>query len=249
MADMDLKGRVALITGSARGIGRILALSLAKDGASLIINYLKNSRAALSLTNNIRKHGGEAIAIQADVARKDEAARLIREAVRHFDRLDILINNVGPFIEKDLAEVSIEDWQYILATNLHSCFYCSKFALEYMRKQGWGRIVNIAYSGAHHIMARSRIVPYAIAKAGVLILSKSLAQAEAKNGITVNVISPGIMDEDDLSSEERSSWVKKIPSTTLGSPKNLASAISFLVSDKACYITGANLVISGGWQV
>ena len=245
---MFLRGKVALVTGSARGIGRAIAWELAEEGASLVINYLTSKEAALSVVADIDQQGGQAIALQADVSTAEGAARLIKDAGETFGRIDILVNNVGPFLEAELAQVSVEDWQYILATNLHSCFYCCHSALKYMRQLHWGRIINIAFSGAHYLKARHRIVPYAIAKTGVLILSKSLAQAEAQNGITVNVISPGIIDKDDLSEPDRAEWIKRIPASALGTPQDISALVSFLCSDKASNITGANIVVSGGWQ-
>jgi NAD(P)-dependent dehydrogenase (short-subunit alcohol dehydrogenase family) len=245
---MFLKGKVALVTGSARGIGRTIAWNLAEEGANLIINYLNKREEALSLVTNIGHRGGHAIALQANVSSPEGAERLIRETGETFGRIDILVNNVGPFLDADLAEVSVGDWQYILATNLHSCFFCSNFVLEYMRRQHWGRIINIAVAGAHHLKARHRIVPYAIAKTGVLILSKSLAQAEAKNGITVNAVSPGMISKGDLSESDQAEQIKRIPASTLGTPDDIYSIICFLCSDKASYITGANIIVSGGWQ-
>jgi len=246
---MSLADKVILVTGGTRGIGRALAKGLARERATLVVNYHQEETAALTLLEEIGDTGAEAISIKADVSQSEEALRVIEVILSRYGRIDVLINNLGPFLEAKLEDTTPEQWQYILATNLHSCFYCSRLVLEPMGKQGWGRIINVAFSGAQHIQARYRIVPYAIAKTGILLLTKALALVGAKQGITVNVISPGVMETEGLSEPERRDWLRRIPCGRLGLPDDIVSAVSFLISPEADYITGTNLIVSGGWQL
>lgn len=241
-----LTDKVALVTGSSRGIGRAIALRLGSVGAKVIVNYLNNRKAAEGVVREIREKGGTAIAIQGDVTKVKDVEGLVEGALKEFGKIDILINNVGPILYKTLSEITPDEWRKIIDGNLTSVFYCSRVALKGMREKGWGRIVNIAYAGAQFINAKESIVPYAIAKTGVLILTKSMAKEEARYGITVNCISPGIIAN---GAHHNKTLEEKIPVGRMGTPQEVAGVVSFLVSDEAGYITGADIVVSGGWQV
>lgn len=244
---MTLEGKVVLVTGSSRGIGKEIALTLAQNGAKVVVNYLSHTEGAEEVANLIRKKSGEAMVAQADVTDAGQAKRLIETAITAFGKLDILVNNVGGFLYKRLNEVEIDEWHWIMNSNLHSAFYCSKFALEPMRKQKWGRIINIAAVGAEHVRAAPNNTPYRIAKTGVLILTKSLAVIEASNGITVNAIAPGKIDKGDMPEHIRLEEVKGVPMGRLGLAKEVAQAVLFFSSEEASYITGSYLILSGGW--
>lgn len=241
-----LTGKIALVTGSSRGIGRAIALGLAEEGAKVVVNYLLNRDLAEGVVREINERGGMAIAIQGDVTRVKDVEELVERALKEFGKIDILINNVGPILYKALSEITPDEWSKIIDGNLTSVFYCSRVALKGMREKGWGRIVNTAYAGAQFINAKESIVPYAIAKTGVLILTKSMAKEEARYGITVNCISPGIIEN---GSHHNKALGEKIPVGRMGTPEDVARVVSFLVSDEADYITGADIVVSGGWQV
>jgi 3-oxoacyl-[acyl-carrier protein] reductase len=246
---MELEGKVALVTGSSRGIGREIALTLARKGATLIINYLSARAKAQEVVNLIKECGSAGVAIQADITNPEQAQNLIEEIIKEYGRLDILINNVGRYYYKDITELTPEEWVSVININLNGSFYCAKYALEHMRRQRYGRIISIAAAGMDHITAARFSTPYAIAKTGLIILSKSLAVAEAKYGITVNIIAPGYVDKGDLCLEEKRKAEKQIPIGRLANPQEIADAVVFLVSEKANYITGACLTISGGWRI
>ena len=246
---MDLKGKVALVTGSSRGIGRQIALTLARNGATVAINYLSEEGKAKEIVSAIQAMGQASSAFQADITNSAQVKGLIEAVIKEFGKVDILVNNVGRYYYKDIAELSPVEWVSTIDINLNGAFYCSKYVLEYMRRQVYGRIINIAAAGAEQVSAARFSTPYAIAKTGVIILTKSLAVAGAKYGITVNAIAPGYVDKGDLNTEEQQRAEKQIPMGRLASLEDIAEAVIFLVSERAKYITGACLTISGGWKV
>ena len=238
--------KFALVTGASRGIGRGIALALAHRGYHVAINFLQDEKAASQVLEEIKNYQVESLSVCADVSKAKSAQDLIEKVQQHFGRLDVLVNNVGDFIIKPLSELTVRNWQMLLNSNLSSTFYCSKFALVGMRARGYGRIVNIALANASRVQAYKHIAAYAIAKTGVLILTKSLAVEEAANGITVNAVSPGFIDNGSTADED---ILKKIPMRTFGNPQDVANAVLFLISDQAKYITGAEIVVSGGWGI
>jgi len=244
---MSLMDKVVLVTGSSRGLGQRIALSLAEEGAHVIINYLNSKDSALKTAQKIQQDGRKAIALQADVCHWDQALELIRRSIKEMGKIDILINNVGDFLLRPLAQISIDEWHHVMDSNLHSTFYCSKAVLPFMRQSGYGRIINIAVANADSIHSFKEAAAYGIAKTGVLILTRCLAVEEAANGITVNALSPGLMDNGSLSEEQLARQKSLVPMKKTGVARDLLSAIRFLTSDEAAYITGTNIIISGGW--
>jgi 3-oxoacyl-[acyl-carrier protein] reductase len=174
------------------------------------------------------------------------ARRLIEDAATHFVRIDVLINNVGPFAMAAIAETSVEEWQRLLAGNLHGGFYCAKYVLPILRRQGGGHIIFIGSPKANSTRARQNVAAYGIAKTGVVLLAKTLAREEGPNGIRANVINPGIIDTGRLSDEEREDFIRQIPLRRLGTPADVAGAVLFLLSPLGEYCNGCTLNVDGG---
>ena len=246
---MDLEGKVALVTGSSRGIGASIALKLAECGANVAVNYLENSEAANKISSQIEELGCKAISVQADVSKYEDAHELVNAVEKTFGRLDILVNNVGDFVQKPLSATSTQEWQYMFDSNLHSTFNVCYAALPGMRSRNQGRIVNTAFANSAYVQAYKKITPYAIAKTGVIIYTKSLAKEEAENGITVNVVSPGFISNETIMGDRKKELEAEIPAGRVGETDDVANAVLFLVSDASAYITGTNIIVSGGWGI
>ncbi|HEX77092.1 MAG TPA: 3-oxoacyl-[acyl-carrier-protein] reductase [Dehalococcoidia bacterium] len=243
---MHLESRVAIVTGSARGIGQAIATKLAEHGATTIINDLDGGGAEQTAAQ-IRARGGQATAIVADISQADEAKRLVDETMASYGRLDILVNNAGITRDSFLLRMSEEDWDRVLNTNLKGAFLCSRAAVRPMMKQGWGRIINI--SSVAGVMGNAGQANYAAAKAGLLGLTKTVAREFASRGITVNAIAPGFIDTEmtrPLSEAVKQEFLRLIPVGYAGSPEDVAQAVLFLASEEARYITGQVLHVDGG---
>jgi 3-oxoacyl-[acyl-carrier protein] reductase len=249
MTEIESGKRRALVTGGAKGIGRRIAERLAERGCHVAINYLTSSREAKELASALVEKGKPAIAIQADVTIEEEVVRMMGQIENEWDGLDILVNNVGNFLVKSLSSLDSAKWHSIIDSNLHSVFYCSRYALPMMRRDGWGRIVNMAWTNAEYTKSAPETTPYDIAKSGVVTLSKSMAVEEAVHGITVNVVSPGVIDTTRLSERKREEILREIPSGRLGTPDDIAEAVLFFTSEGASYITGTTLTVGGGWHL
>ncbi|MFC1556831.1 SDR family NAD(P)-dependent oxidoreductase [candidate division KSB1 bacterium] len=244
-----LDGRTAVVTGSARGIGAGIIRHLASHGARVVINYRSSAAESENLRREISDSGGHALAVKADVTVREEADKLIHRTIDEFGTIDILVNNVGDFLYKRIDEITADEWHTVIASNLDSAFYCILAALPHMRRQEWGRIINIADMRAEKITAQSMKTPYVIAKAGILQLTRSFAVTEAPRGITVNAVSPGFIDSGNYSESFKKRLLEKIPIGRLGTPRDIAQAVLFLVSDNAAYITGANIDVTGGTEL
>lgn len=241
---MDLmKEKIALVTGSSRGIGRDIAFRLADVVSGVAIHYKSHRAEALGLVREIKQGGGRAACFPGDLTKEKEATNLVKRVEEKFGRLDILINNFGPILVKPWEKLSSEDWDYILASNLESAFFCLKTALSGMRKRKWGRIINIGFSRAEQLAAFPSITPYAIAKTGLLILTRTVASSVASSGITVNMVSPGLIEGGILPSS------KNVAEGKPGKFKDVSEAVLFLAAEKADYITGTNLIVAGGWRI
>ncbi len=245
---MSLQERAALVTGGSRGIGKGIALALAREGAQIAIAYRSNKTAAQNTLRQLQAEGGECFAVEVDVTDAAKVQFLVDKVVERYGRLDILINNVGEFNWKPVAESTLDEWQKILASNLLSVFYASKTALPVMRRQRWGRIVNLGAVGAERAFGQATISAYTAAKAAVVSFSRSLAIEEAKHGITVNVVSPSNIDEKELTAAEaRRMRDARFPVGRPPTAQDVAAAVKFFVSEEADYITGQVLNVSGGW--
>jgi NAD(P)-dependent dehydrogenase (short-subunit alcohol dehydrogenase family) len=243
----SLEGKTVLVTGSSQGLGKGLAVGLAATGANIVINYVHNNKAAQTTVENIKKINKNVISCPADVTGPKSVLTMFEKINSTFGPVDILINNVGDFLQKPLCDTSTENWDQIIQSNLYSVFYCCKAAVPAMKKKRWGRIINIGLVNANRNQAFKLVAPYAIAKSGVLTLSKSLAVEVARFGITVNVVSPGLMDNGSLSTLKKTGLAKKVPMKRLGDSDDLLAIAKFLLSEKAAYITGADIAVSGGW--
>jgi len=238
-----MNDKIALVTGSSRGIGRNIALRLADETAGVIVHFKSDGKAAIDVVKEIEKKGKLSGCFQADLTREDQAHAFIQEAEGQYGRIDILINNFGPILEKSWEKLSAEDWDNMWRGNLGSAFYCLQAAIPGMRSRKWGRVVNMGFSRVEQRVAYRNIIPYAIAKTGLLILTRSVAASVASDGITVNMVSPGLIEGGILPKDQN------IPAGRLGTFDDVSSAVLFLVSDQARYITGTNLVVSGGWKI
>jgi 3-oxoacyl-[acyl-carrier protein] reductase len=238
-----MEDKIALVTGSSRRIGRDIALRLADVIGGVAVHYRTDRRAAEQVVREIRKKGKLGDLFRADLTKEKEAQSLIKKVEDKFGKVDILVNNFGPILTKPWEKVSSSEWDYVLRGNLMSSLWCLKAALPGMRKRKWGRVINLGYSRAEQLVAFSKITPYAIAKTGVLILTRTAAASEASSGITVNMVSPGLIEGGALPE------AKNIPAGRLGRFEDISNAVLFLVSEEAGFITGTNLVVAGGWKI
>lgn len=247
---MTLRHRTALITGGSRGIGKSIALALAREGARIAISYRRNKSAAQNTLRQLQAQGADCFAVEADATDSAMVESLIEKVVERFERIDVLVNNVGMFNWKPVVETTIMEWREIVDSNLLSVFYTSKAVLPVMRRQRWGRIINIGAVGAERAFGQGTISAYAAAKAAVVSFSRSLAIEEAKHGITVNVVNPSNIDERELTLEEaRRMRDARFPVGRPPSAEDVSAAVKFFASDGTEYITGQVLNVTGGWML
>ncbi len=244
---IDLSGKTALVTGASRGIGRAIARRLAGLGARVAVNYHQNADAANEVVQQINQQGSEAMAIQGDVSKFDQAQRVVKAAADAFGRLDILVNNAGTTRDNLLALMKEEDWDLILATDLKSVFNVSKAALRTMMKQKYGRIVNITSIAG--IIGNPGQTNYSAAKAGIIGFTKAMAKEYGARGICVNAVAPGYVPTDltnPLPQEVKDTLLRLTALQRFGTSEEVADAVAFLASDQAAYITGQVLAVDGG---
>jgi 3-oxoacyl-[acyl-carrier protein] reductase len=247
---VSLKNRVALVTGASRGIGKEIALTLGRAGARVAVSYRTNKIGAQKVVNALRGLGTDGWAVQSDVTDPARTKDLIDTLVRHFGRLDILVNSVGDFEWKPVLESTLEEWHAVIASNLFSVFYASKYALPTMRRQHWGRIINLGAVGAERAFGQAKISAYSAAKAGIVAFSRALALEEARYGITVNVVNPSVIDDKELSLEEAQRMADaRFPVGRPATAQDVAEAVKFFASDEAAFVTGQVLNVSGGWML
>jgi NAD(P)-dependent dehydrogenase (short-subunit alcohol dehydrogenase family) len=246
-----LRERVVLVTGSGRGLGASLARSAARARARVVVNYRQNQHGAEALTAELRRAGADVVSCRADVTDYDQACALVDRALGAYGRIDVLVNTVGVFSWKSVDEMDAAEWRRVMASNLDSVYNMCRLALPHMRKAHWGRIVNLAAVGAERTVGQPKVAAYSAAKAAVVAFSKALALEEARSGITVNVVSPGVL----LDGEERtptpgssgSNLADRVPVGRPGTPDDVSRAILFFASPAADFVTGQVVAVAGGW--
>lgn len=242
----NLRGQVAIVTGASRGIGKAIALELATQGATIIVNYASSSRAAEALVEEITSAGGTALALQADVSQAEQVDALFSSAMEKCDRLDILVNNAGITRDTLLLRMKLEDWQAVIDLNLTGVFLCTRAASKIMLKRRSGRIINITSVAGQ--MGNPGQANYSAAKAGVIGFTKTIAKELASRGITVNAVAPGFIATDMTSKLNNTEEILKfIPLNRYGQPEEVAGMVRFLAADPAAaYITGQVFNVDGG---
>jgi 3-oxoacyl-[acyl-carrier protein] reductase len=242
-------GKTAIVTGGGRGIGRAITLALAQKKFKVVVTYVNRRDFGEQTAAEVRKLGCEALVVQADVTKRESVRQLISTATEKFGTIDVLVNNAGILQQKPFNTISDEDWDTMLATNLKSVFLCSQEVMPVMVRQGGGSIINISSSGGQ--LGGMLAVHYAVSKAGVISLTRSLARVGAPDGIRVNCVTPGLI-ETEMSQKEIHSEVgqqkigKEIPLRRAGQVEEVATAVAFLASDEASYITGQSINVNGG---
>jgi len=244
---LDLSGRVAIVTGGSRGIGRAIAERLAGSGAAVVVNYRGNAAAAEATVATITAAGGTAIAIQGDVSQPEDVEHLVKTTLERFGHIDILVNNAGITRDTLLLRMKESDFDEVIATILRGVFLCTRAVLRPMTKQRFGRIINI--TSVVGLTGNAGQANYAAAKAGILGFTKSTAREMASRGITVNAVAPGFIETemtDALNEETRKAILATIPLGRFGQPAEVAGLVCFLASDAGAYISGQTLTIDGG---
>lgn len=241
--------RVALIAGGVRGIGRALALTLARRGWAIAACYRKSETEAETLQSELQSSGERSRIIRADVSDPSVAQDLVRQVEKEYGRIDALINCIGEYHRIPLMQESVEGWHAMFDNNLHPVFYLSRAAAPGMIQRGWGRIINFSMVNADRQVGQPFVTAHYIAKIGVIVLTRSLAKILAPHGITANSVSPGFIETGGVPPEELAQSFQNIPAGYLGRPDDVVGAVLYLLSDEARYVNGANIQVSGGWGV
>ncbi|MBN6185868.1 3-oxoacyl-[acyl-carrier-protein] reductase [Aneurinibacillus sp. BA2021] len=242
-----LEGKVALVTGASRGIGRAIALELASQGADVAVNYAGSEAAAQEVADEIVKLGRRAIVVQANVAKTEEVEAMVKRTIDELGKLDILVNNAGITRDNLLMRMKEEEFDDVIAINLKGVFNCTKAVTRPMMKARSGRIINI--SSVVGVMGNPGQANYVAAKAGVIGMTKSVARELASRGITVNAVAPGFIETDMtsvLGEDTKESLLSQVPLGRLGKPQDIADIVSFIASEKASYMTGQVFHVDGG---
>jgi len=242
-----METKVALITGGARGIGKGIALDLANQGWAIAICYRSSEHDAETTTKAIIERGGQGIAICCDVSDPKSCQDLVKLIEEKWEKIDVLVNGAGPYHRINLFNETPEGWNEMFSNNLHPIFYLAQAVVPGMKTRKSGRIISFSMANADKMEAQPMVTAHYIAKAGILILTRTLAKMLAPDGITVNAISPGFIDSGSAPPEELDGMAKKIPAGYVGEVKDTISAVRYLLSDEARYVTGTNIHVSGGW--
>ncbi len=243
------ESRVVLITGGVRGIGRALAVSLARQRWDIAACYRKSEAEAATLESELQAAGTSALIVRADVSDPAAAEDLVRRVEDRYGRIDALVNCVGAYHRVHLMSETIQGWHAMFDNNLHPVFYLCRAVAPGMVHRGWGRIVNFSMVNADQQVGQPYITAHYIAKVGVIVLTRSLAKILAPHGITANSISPGFIETGSIPQEEISRSFQSIPAGYMGSPEDAVGAVRYLLSDEARYVNGTNIHMSGGWGV
>ncbi|MBM4138369.1 MAG: SDR family oxidoreductase [Nitrospira sp.] len=241
--------QVALITGGAKGIGRGIALDLAAHQWKIAFCYRTSEADAQSTATAIRNQGGEAWPILCDVSDPDAAKSVVVQVEQKWGRIDALINGAGPYHRINLLEETVDGWIEMFDGNLHPIFYLAQAVAPGMKTRKAGRIINFSMANADQMISQPDVTAHYIAKAGVLILTRTLAKLLAPYGVTVNAISPGFIDSGSAPPGELASMTKRIPAGYIGTVDDTVAAVRYLLSDDARYVNGANIQISGAWGI
>ncbi len=247
---MSMQKQTALITGAGHGIGRAIALRLAKEGANIVINYTNSEKEAAELALEAESFGVQTLLVKADISREEETAALFEKAMTLSGRLEILVNNAGITRDKLLLRMSEADFDRVIDTNLKGSFLCMKKAARIMLKQRYGRIINI--SSVVGLRGNAGQVNYAASKAGLIGMTKSLAKELASRNITVNALAPGMIEtkmSEQMNDAAKKAMLERIPAGRIGRPEDVANAAAFLASEESSYITGQVLCVDGGMAV
>jgi 3-oxoacyl-[acyl-carrier protein] reductase len=243
----DLSGKVAVVSGSSRGIGAKIAQGLARQGAKIVVNHRDSAEAAEATAHAIQEVGSEAIVVQADVSVAAEAQRLIKETVSSYGQIDVLVNNAGTTRDMVIMMMKDEDWDLVIRTNLNSTYHCSKAAVRQMMRKRWGRIINI--TSVVGLAGQAGQTNYAASKAGIIGFTKSLAREVGSRGITVNAVAPGWVPTaltETLPEAARTAAIESTPLRRLGTGEDVAAAVIYLASQEASFVTGQVLSVDGG---
>lgn len=241
--------RVALITGGARGIGRGLALDLASQHWKVAFCYRTSEADAQKTALAITERGGQALAVRCDVSDPAAAKNLAAQVEQTWGRIDVLINGAGPYHRINLFEETVEGWNEMFDGNLHPIFYLAQAVTPGMKARKSGHIINFSMANADQMLSQPDVTAHYIAKAGVLILTRTLAKMLAPHGITVNAVSPGFIDSGSAPPEELAGMTKRIPAGYIGTVDDTVAAVRYLLSEEARYVNGANIQISGAWGI
>jgi NAD(P)-dependent dehydrogenase (short-subunit alcohol dehydrogenase family) len=241
MIDPDLVGRTALVTGSAKGVGRELLLALADCGASVAVHYNTSADAASEVADRAREHGVEATTAQADVTDPDAVGDLFTTVEDELGSVDVLVNNVGAFAPTHWEEIDFETWNAVIDTNFTATYLCSKRALDGMRAAEWGRIVNVGYASADRLLVSPQNFPYFVAKAGVLMFTRMLAADTQDEGITANAISPYVVENSEV-------FPDSLPRGRPANFEDMVQAMLFFLEEDSDYLSGQNVAVDGGWR-
>lgn len=244
-----MSGKVALITGGAKGIGRGIALDLAAQHWKIAICYRTSEAEAQKTALAITERGGQALAVRCDVSDPTAAKSLVAQVEQIWERIDVLINGAGPYHRINLLEESVAGWNEMFDGNLHPVFYLAQAVAPGMKARKSGRIISFSMANADQMLSQPDVTAHYIAKAGVLILTRTLAKLLAPYGITVNAISPGFIDSGSAPPEELAGMTKRIPAGFIGTVEDAVAAVRYLLSEDARYVNGANIQISGAWGI
>ncbi len=246
--NMEFQGKVAIVTGAGRGMGRAVAMRLAAGGATIAVNDLRTDDAQ-RVADELNATGTEALAVAGDVTDSGDVRRMVSQSTDALGAVHILINNAGALRPTPVIDIEEDEWDFVVGVNLKGTYLCSRAVLPAMRSQGWGRIVNFSSTAGKNVSTVGG-AHYTAAKAGILGFTRHLAKEEAGYGITVNSVCPGLIDtemvRDTISSDRADAYAASFPIQRLGQPEEVAELVAFLASDRASYITGASLDINGG---